>query len=220
MPKVSNARENIQRTFCGFSTRKARHDLGRYPHAQRCRNPARHLPVAVRGHHRRTGERGDRRGLRLDGCHPRNCRRRRRYGRQGKRWPELQAGAQAARKPWLLFLKAGSSMEPGWEDEARAFIAKGGLAQRPSASASRARAWGQGCARRLPPSPRTLSGLPNSCDGLLIPAKLLDTLGARATQPVEEADLDPQARPEPRLPAQGRRDRPSRARVTALRRPA
>jgi glycosyltransferase involved in cell wall biosynthesis len=102
---------------------------------------------------------------------------------------ELQAGAQAARKPWLLFLKAGSSMEPGWEDEARAFIAKGG----DSAAAFRLRLAGKGLGPRVREALATISthafGLPNSCDGLLIPAKLLDTLGARATQPVEEADL-------------------------------
>ena len=58
---------------------------------------------------------------------------------------ELLAGAQAARKPWLLFLKAGSSMEPGWEDEARAFIAKGGN----GAAAFRFRLAGKGLGPRL-----------------------------------------------------------------------
>ncbi len=38
---------------------------------------------------------------------------------------QLLAGAQAARKPWLLFLKPCAVMEKGWEEEARAFIAKG-----------------------------------------------------------------------------------------------
>jgi glycosyltransferase involved in cell wall biosynthesis len=102
---------------------------------------------------------------------------------------ELLAGAKAARKPWLLFLKAGSSMEPGWEDEARAFIAKGGN----GAAAFRFRLAGKGLRPRLHEALAAIStrafGLPNSCDGLLISAKLLDTLGACATQPMEEADL-------------------------------
>ena len=101
---------------------------------------------------------------------------------------ELLAGAQAARKPWLLFLKAGSSMEPGWEDEARAFIAKGGN----GAAAFRFRLAGKGLRPRLGEALAAAArafGLPNSCDGLLIPAKLLDTLGACATSPLDEARL-------------------------------
>jgi glycosyltransferase involved in cell wall biosynthesis len=101
---------------------------------------------------------------------------------------ELQAGVQAARKPWLLFLKAGSSMEPGWEHEARAFIAKGG----DSAAAFRFRLAGKGLGPRLREALAAANRafrLPNSCDGLLISAKLLDSLAARATQPVEETGL-------------------------------
>jgi glycosyltransferase involved in cell wall biosynthesis len=101
---------------------------------------------------------------------------------------ELLAGAKAARKPWLLFLKAGSSMEPGWEDEARAFIAKG----ENDAAAFRFRLAGKGLRPRLREALAAATRafrLPNSCDGLLISAKLIDTLEACATQPVAEADL-------------------------------
>jgi glycosyltransferase involved in cell wall biosynthesis len=101
---------------------------------------------------------------------------------------ELLAGAQAARKPWLLFLKAGSSMEPGWEDEARAFIAKG----ENGAAAFRYRLAGKGLRPKLREALAAAArafGLPNSCDGLLIRTKLLDTLGACATQPLDEARL-------------------------------
>ncbi len=102
---------------------------------------------------------------------------------------ELLAGARAARKPWLLFLKAGSSMEPGWEDEARAFIAGG----EDRAAAFRFRLAGKGLGPRLREAFAAISarafGLPSSCNGLLIPAKLLDTAGACATSPLDEAAL-------------------------------
>lgn len=101
---------------------------------------------------------------------------------------ELLAGAQAARKPWLLFLKAGSTMEPGWEDEARAFIAQGGN----GAAAFRFRLAGKGLRPRLREALAAAArafGLPNGCNGLLIPAKILHTLAARATPPLDEARL-------------------------------
>jgi glycosyltransferase involved in cell wall biosynthesis len=101
---------------------------------------------------------------------------------------ELLAGARAARKPWLLFLKAGSTMEPGWEDEGRAFIAKGGN----GAAAFRFRLAGNGLGARLGEALSAAArafGRPTSCDGLLISAKLLGTLGACATQPLDEARL-------------------------------
>ncbi len=102
---------------------------------------------------------------------------------------ELPAGAQAARKPWLLFLKPGSSMEPGWEDEARAFIAKGGN----SAAAFRFRLAGEGLGPRLRETLAAIAarafGLPSSCNGLLIPATLFNTIAVCATAPVEVAGL-------------------------------
>ena len=108
---------------------------------------------------------------------------------QASRGQQLLAGAKAARKPWLLFLKPSSSMEPGWEEEAWAFIAKGET----GAAAFRFRLAGRGLRPRLREAFAAIrarvSGLPNCCDGLLVPAKLLDAAGARFTPPVEEAGL-------------------------------
>ena len=108
---------------------------------------------------------------------------------QAGRGQQLLAGAQAARKPWLLFLKASSSMEAGWEEEAWAFIAKGET----GAAAFRLRLAGRGLRPRLREAFAAIRarvfGLPNCCDGLLIPAKLLHAAGARSTPPMEEAGL-------------------------------
>ncbi len=102
---------------------------------------------------------------------------------------QLVAGAKAARKPWLLFLKPGSSMEPGWEEEARAFMAEGGN----SAAAFRFRLAAKGIRPRLREAITTIGArairLPNSCDGLLIPARLFEAGGAASTPKGEEAGL-------------------------------
>lgn len=45
---------------------------------------------------------------------------------EGSRGMRLDAGAQAAKGPWLLFLDADTALEPGWDAEAFAFIRKGG----------------------------------------------------------------------------------------------
>ncbi len=102
---------------------------------------------------------------------------------------QLLAGAQAARKPWLLFLKASSSMEPGWEEEAWAFIAKG----ENGAAAFRLRLAGRGLRPRLREAIAAIRarvfGRPNCCNGLLVPAKLLDAAGACSTPLAEVAGL-------------------------------
>ncbi len=102
---------------------------------------------------------------------------------------QLLAGAQAARKPWLLFLKPCAVMEKGWEEEARAFIAKG----EKGAAAFRFRLAGEGVWPRLRESFAAIRArtfhMPDCCNGLLIPARLLDTIGAASTPPVEEVDL-------------------------------
>jgi glycosyltransferase involved in cell wall biosynthesis len=97
------------------------------------------------------------------------------------------AGAQAARKPWLLFLNPRSTMEKGWEEEARAFIAKG----ENGAAAFRFRLAGEGVWPRLRERFAALraSRLPDCCTGLLIPARLLDSFGAASMAPFEEVDL-------------------------------
>ena len=38
------------------------------------------------------------------------------------RGQQLRAGAEAARKPWLLFLHADTALEKGWVEEAEAFM--------------------------------------------------------------------------------------------------
>ena len=102
---------------------------------------------------------------------------------------QLLAGAQAARKHWLLFLKPCSTMEKGWEAEARAFIARGDT----GAAAFRYRLAGSGAGPRLREAAAAIRsrafGRPSCCNGLLIPARLLDAMGAASTPPIEEADL-------------------------------
>jgi hypothetical protein len=41
---------------------------------------------------------------------------------EGSRTAALAAGAQAARSPWLMFLRAGAVLDPGWIDETSQFI--------------------------------------------------------------------------------------------------
>lgn len=102
---------------------------------------------------------------------------------------QLLAGAQAARKPWLLFLRPCAAVEKGWEEEARAFIAKG----ESGAAAFRFRLAGEGFWPRLRESFAAIRArtrhLPDCCNGLLIPAQLLDAVGAASMPPVEEIDL-------------------------------
>jgi glycosyltransferase involved in cell wall biosynthesis len=102
---------------------------------------------------------------------------------------QLLAGAKAARKTWLLFLKPGSAMESGWEEEARDFIAAGGH----SAGAFRFRLAAKGLAPRLREAVTTIGArtvrLPKNCDGLLIPARLFEAAWAASTPQGEEAIL-------------------------------
>ncbi len=102
---------------------------------------------------------------------------------------QLLAGSKAARKPWLLFLKPGSAMEPGWEEEARAFIAGG----EHGAAAFRLRLAAKGLGPRLRETLAAIGArtfrLSTSCDGLLIPAKLLDAPCAASTPQAEESGL-------------------------------
>src|SRR5262245_19218454 len=52
------------------------------------------------------------------------------------RGAQLQAGAAAARFPWLLFLHADTVLDPGWEREASTFIERIDIGQRPPAAAA------------------------------------------------------------------------------------
>jgi rSAM/selenodomain-associated transferase 2 len=54
----------------------------------------------------------------------------------GGRGPQLRAGADRARSPWLLFLHADTGLEPGWEREAVAFMEAVDRGKRPPAAAA------------------------------------------------------------------------------------
>src|SRR5262245_78717 len=49
---------------------------------------------------------------------------------------QLQAGARAARFPWLLFLHADTVLDPGWEREVATFVERVDIGQRPLAAAA------------------------------------------------------------------------------------
>lgn len=96
------------------------------------------------------------------------------------RGQQLRAGAEAARKPWLLFLHADTALEKGWTDEAEAFIKKG----RDVAAAFRFRLADNGLQPRLLKSAVALRcklfALPYGDQGLLISRQLYDAVGGFA----------------------------------------
>lgn len=56
--------------------------------------------------------------------------------RSGGRGQQLAAGAARARFPWLLFLHADTVLQPGWENEAIAFMDRVDAGTRPPAAAA------------------------------------------------------------------------------------
>lgn len=111
------------------------------------------------------------------------------------RGQQLEAGAKAARMPWLLFLHADTVLEPGWEREAAAFIQRVEIGQRTEAAAAfrfalddlgvKPRLIEWGVAVRC-----TLARLPYGDQGLLIPRRLYQTVGGFRPLPVmEDVDL-------------------------------
>jgi rSAM/selenodomain-associated transferase 2 len=54
----------------------------------------------------------------------------------GGRGPQLRAGSDRARFPWLLFLHADTELEPGWEREAIGFMEAVDRGKRPPAAAA------------------------------------------------------------------------------------
>jgi len=108
------------------------------------------------------------------------------------RGQQLAAGSHAARGDWLLFLHADTSLESGWEGEARAFIERQSL-ERPQAAVFRfalddfsARArW----LERLVALRCRLFALPYGDQGLLISRRLYQMLGGYSTMPLME-DVD------------------------------
>ena len=56
---------------------------------------------------------------------------------EGSRAAALAAGAKKARAPWLMFLRAGAVLDPGWIDEATQFIQSVAASGRPRAGVFR-----------------------------------------------------------------------------------
>lgn len=105
---------------------------------------------------------------------------------------QLQAGAEAARGSWLLFLHADTALQPGWSAEVRAFIA---LAQaREQAAAFRfacddASPQAVSMSRWVDRRCRWLK-LPYGDQGLLLARTLFDRLGGYADLPfLEDVDI-------------------------------
>ena len=103
---------------------------------------------------------------------------------------QLAAGAAATRGNWLLFLHADTWLEPGWADEARAFMANGPAAAAvfrfalddPAPQARRVERMAAWRARAL--------ALPYGDQGLLIPRRLYDEVGGFQPLPLmEDVDL-------------------------------
>jgi glycosyltransferase involved in cell wall biosynthesis len=102
------------------------------------------------------------------------------YGQQ------LLAGAQAARKSWLLFLHAGAVLDEGWEDEVRAFITQGEM----KVAAFRVRNPQAKLFDFLIDLKGRVFGTAGSCPALIIHAKLLNSVGAFAsTPPIDGAGI-------------------------------
>src|ERR1700757_497522 len=55
----------------------------------------------------------------------------------GSRTAALAAGAREARSPWLMFLRAGAVLDPGWIDETQQFIQRVAASGRPRAGVFR-----------------------------------------------------------------------------------
>ena len=111
------------------------------------------------------------------------------------RGTQLRAGAAAARGDWLLFLHADTVLEPGWAEEAEAFmerVAKGRRA--PAAAAFRFALDDNGMMPRLLESLVALRcfvfALPYGDQGLLISRRLYGELGGFRPIPLmEDVDL-------------------------------
>jgi rSAM/selenodomain-associated transferase 2 len=105
------------------------------------------------------------------------------------RGQQLRAGAEAARKPWLLFLHADTALERGWAEEVETFMRSG----EDAAAAFRFRLADSGFRPRLLESAVALRckffALPYGDQGLLISRKLYDAVGGFAPIPLME-DVD------------------------------
>jgi rSAM/selenodomain-associated transferase 2 len=107
---------------------------------------------------------------------------------------QLAAGAVRARHPWLLFLHADTTLDPGWEREAAEFMEKVDLSEvEPKAAAFRFALDDRGLSARFLEALVRLRcqalRLPYGDQGLLIPRRLYDAVGGYRELPVME-DLD------------------------------
>jgi rSAM/selenodomain-associated transferase 2 len=102
---------------------------------------------------------------------------------------QLRAGAEAARKPWLLFLHADTALAEGWAQEARQFMRK----RERAAAAFRFKLADNGLRPRMLEAFVMLRcnvfGLPYGDQGLLISRALYDAVGGFAALPLME-DVD------------------------------
>src|SRR5690606_16897027 len=107
---------------------------------------------------------------------------------------QLITGAGKARFPWLLFLHADTTLEPGWHAEAATFIERNESGLRPpSAAAFRFALDDEGFAPRVVEAGVSLRcalfRLPYGDQGLLIPARLYREIGGYRPMPLME-DVD------------------------------
>ncbi len=113
--------------------------------------------------------------------------------RGGKtRGAQLAAGAKAARSDWILFLHPETALDPGWDVEAEAFIA------RVTIERQRAAAFRFGLDEFDAPSRRAeamtalrcyLFKLPYGDQGLLVPKRLYNKIGGYREGAMEDIDL-------------------------------
>ena len=102
---------------------------------------------------------------------------------------QLREGAAAARSAWLLFLHPETALEPGWMDEAAAFMS---ACERAEAAPERAGVFrfalddfssGARWFERLVALRSNLLALPYGDQGLLIPKRFYERLGGHPDQP-------------------------------------
>jgi glycosyltransferase involved in cell wall biosynthesis len=102
---------------------------------------------------------------------------------------QLRRGAEAARRPWLLFLHANTRLESGWAEEAKAFIARG----QDRAAIFRFKLSGGGLRPRLLETVAVLRSslfrLPPEEQALLISRNLYEEIGGFAPLTPGQADL-------------------------------
>jgi len=106
---------------------------------------------------------------------------------------QFQAGAEAARSDWFLFLHPETALEPGWEVEMESFLNQA-TPERPRAAVFRFALDEFGASARRAESFTAMRNwmlaLPYGDQGLLIPRRLYKNLGGyRLLERLEDADM-------------------------------